>query len=167
MNGIIAHITRKHCGDVHDKGIAMDYAQSIYTENDMLAMRNLPPRTPFVFVSMSPDDSGQWICFDFKEMRVYPSHYTIVSPYLKSLVVESSLDGAAWREIDRTTDNYDLKGPDKTGFCARESWASASFAVSNSPECRFIRPTQTGPRHRPAWSYLPTFSLEVFGTLLE
>jgi hypothetical protein len=43
-------------------------------------------------------------------------------------VVESSLDGEAWTEIDRKTDKNDFEG----------DWMTASFAVSNSVECRFI-----------------------------
>jgi hypothetical protein len=53
-------------------------------------------------------------------------------------VVESSLDGDAWTEIDRKTDNEDFK---------KARWRAASFAVSNSGECRFIRLTQTGKCH--------------------
>jgi hypothetical protein len=71
-------------------------------------------------------------------------------------VVESSLDGEAWTRIDRKTDNKDFNG----------CWETASFAVSNSAECRFIRLTQTGQRH---WGddYLFIRAFEFFGTLLE
>jgi hypothetical protein len=69
---------------------------------------------------------------------------------------ESSLNGDAWAEIDRKTDNGDFK----------DSWGPASFAVSKSAECRFIRLTQTGKRH---WWYdqLCIRAFEFFGTLLE
>jgi hypothetical protein len=61
----------------------------------------------------------------------------------------------AWTEIDRKTDNNDLK----------EKPHTASLAVSNS-ECRFIRLTQTSKNHYlddELWC--PAF--EFFGTLLE
>jgi hypothetical protein len=71
-------------------------------------------------------------------------------------VVESSLDGEAWTEIDRKTDNEDMKG-----------WrARASFAVSKSAECRFIRLAQTGKKHFGNDS-LVIWAFEFFGTLIE
>jgi hypothetical protein len=70
-------------------------------------------------------------------------------------MVESSLDGEAWTEIDRKTDNE-----------AFNPFGTASFAVSNSAECRFIRLTQTGKRHF-GNDQLAIRAFEVFGTLLE
>jgi hypothetical protein len=75
---------------------------------------------------------------------------------LKSWVVDSSPDRKAWTEIDRKTDNEDFKG----------SFATASFAVSKSAECRFIRLTQTGKGHF-GNDCLIIRVFEVFGTLLE
>jgi hypothetical protein len=53
-------------------------------------------------------------------------------------VLESSLDGKVWTEIDRKKANNDL----------HVRTATASFAASNSGKRRFIRLTQTGPNHR-------------------
>jgi hypothetical protein len=89
-------------------------------------------------------------------MRVRPTHYTINSYQLKSWVVESRLDGEAWTEIDRKTDNENFE----------DGWPRASYAVSNSAECRFIRLTQTG-KNRWAEDVLRITAFEVFGTLLE
>jgi hypothetical protein len=89
-------------------------------------------------------------------MRVRPTHYTIRSYSLKSWVVESSLDFVNWTEIDRKTDNMNF----------RHEWVTASFAVSNSAECPFIRLTQTGKR-RNEYDSLAIEAFEVFGTLLE
>jgi hypothetical protein len=101
--------------------------------------------------------TGQWICCDFHELRVRQTHYMIRSyrKYLKSWVVESSLDGETWTEIDRKTDNND--------FIDSET---ASFAVLNSPECRFIRLTQTGENHAESYS-LSLRAFELFGTVFE
>jgi hypothetical protein len=88
-------------------------------------------------------------------MRVRPTHYTIRTAYLKSWVVESSLDFVNWTEIDRKTDTQDFYG-----------WEMASFPVSKSAECRFIRLTQTGKRHN-GWDNLVINAFEVFGILLE
>jgi hypothetical protein len=88
-------------------------------------------------------------------MRVRPTHYTIEGWLLKSWVVESSLDGEAWTEIDRKTDNQDFIF----------GWMTASFAVSKPAECRFIRLTQTVKRHN-GDDYLHIQAFEFFGTLL-
>jgi hypothetical protein len=71
-------------------------------------------------------------------------------------VVESSLDCEAWTEIDRKKNTGDF----------RKGIATASFAVSNSAECRFIRLTQTGKRYD-GKDYLDIYAFEFFGTLLE
>jgi hypothetical protein len=92
-------------------------------------------------------------------MRVRPTHYTIKGYYLKSWVVAISLDGEAWTEIDRKTDNEDFKHGDY--YCV-----TFSFAVSKSAECRFIRLTQTGKRHD-GYDHLAIRAFEFFGTLLE
>jgi hypothetical protein len=89
-------------------------------------------------------------------MRILPTHYTTKSSWLKSWVVETSLDGKAWTEIDRKTDSMDFK----------KGNATASFAVSKSSECRFIRLTQTGKRDD-EYNFLVIHALEFFGTLLE
>jgi hypothetical protein len=66
------------------------------------------------------------------------------------------LDGVAWAEIDRQTDNYNFK----------TRWATVSFDVSNSTGCRFIRLTQTDPRHD-GNDRLAIRAFEIFGTLLK
>jgi hypothetical protein len=43
-------------------------------------------------------------------MHVRPTHYTLSGWHLKSWVVEGSLDGQCWAEIDRPTNNQDFKG---------------------------------------------------------
>jgi hypothetical protein len=76
---------------------------------------------------------------------------------LKSWVVEDSLDGKSWTEIDRQTNNQDFY----------VGYATASFAVSNPGECRFIRLTQTGKNHEDEGDYLFLYAVEFFGTLSE
>jgi hypothetical protein len=89
-------------------------------------------------------------------MRVRPTHYTIKAFRLQSWVVQRSMDGKAWKEIDRKTNSWDF----------RLGWAMASFAVSKLAECRFIRLTQTGKRYD-ANGYLSMKAFEFFGTLVE
>jgi hypothetical protein len=89
-------------------------------------------------------------------MRVYPTHYTIRTCDLKSWVVEGSLDGDNWTEIDRQTDNQDFK----------DGWNKVSFTVSKPVESRFIRLTLTDKTHHGRDS-LYLAAVEFFGTLSE
>jgi hypothetical protein len=155
--GIISYLTRKHGGNVHDKGIVTITSKSVYPD---CPVRNVADLTNDDTLFRSQDEPGQWICWDFHELRVWPTHYTIRSGTLKSWVIESSLDFMNWTEIDRKTDNTDLKA----GLF--DSSRIASFAISNSAECRFIRLTQTGRSHT-NYTILTIRTFEIFGTLLE
>jgi hypothetical protein len=109
---------------------------------------------------LSKTEPHQWICLDFHNLRIRPTCYAIrsatVAGYLKSWVIEGSLDGQEWTEIDRRRDNKDLIG----------EHAVAAFEVSQSVECRFIRLRQTGKNHY-GTDYLSFCAFEVFGTVLE
>jgi hypothetical protein len=153
IDGIISYLTRKHGGNVHDKGIVTITSKSVGPGR----VRNVADLTSDRYF-FSKDAPGQWVCWDFRELRVRPTHYAITAHGLKSWVVECSLDGEAWTEIDRKADNQDFTG-----------WLTASFAVSKSAEGRFIRLTQTGKSH---WGndgddILRIYAFEFFGTLLE
>jgi hypothetical protein len=154
LDGIISYLTRKHGGNVRDRGIVTITSKPVYSDQRSDDVRNAANLTSELFFR-SKDEPGQWIRWDFRELRVRPTHYTINSFWLKSWVVEGSLDGEAWTEIDRTTDNEDFK-----------AWEPASFAVANSAECRFIRLTQTDKRHCRD-DTLTIRAFEFFGTLLE
>jgi hypothetical protein len=105
----------------------------------------------------SDDEPGQWICWDFGEMRIRPTHYTMKAVYPKSWIVEGSLDGANWTELDRQTDNEDFKTDIST----------ASFSISTVVEVRLIRFTQTDKNHD-GTDFLGELELvEFFGTLSE
>jgi hypothetical protein len=146
LDGIIAYLTRKHGGNVHDKQIVTVLQSLLLHVTDFT----------FYSTSWSKDEPGQWVCWDFHGLRVNPTHYTIYSPHLKSWVIEGSLDGEAWIEIDQKTDNDDLAFNVEIG----------SFACSKWAECRFIRLTQTGTNHDGP-NHLAVKAVEFFGTLLE
>jgi hypothetical protein len=153
LEGIISYLTQRRGGTVHDRGIVTTASKSVLYDDPRYAVRNLGMHFH------STNGPGQWICWDFREMRVIPTHYTIRCYMLKSWVLESSLDFANWTEIDRKTDNEDFKGL---------RLRTASFAISKSAECRFIRLTHTGKTHD-GYEYgdLGIITFEVFGTLLE
>jgi hypothetical protein len=104
------------------------------------------------------DEPGQWVCWDFREMRVRPTRYTLHAILLKSWIVEGSLDGRTWTVIDRqmNTDYFNSVG-------------RASFPASSPAEFRFIRLTQTDKNHRyhGGDDGLCLASVEFFGTLFE
>jgi hypothetical protein len=104
----------------------------------------------------SKDEPGEWLCWDFREMRVRPTHYTMRTWSVKSWVVEGSVDGRSWTEIDRQTDNQDFK----------VGCTVASLPMSNPADCRFIRLTQTHKRHCRD-DILRLEAVEFFGTLSE
>jgi hypothetical protein len=123
LDGIISYLTRKHGGNVHDKGIVTLTSKSVIDDDPTWALGNAADLASFPNFC-SKNVPGQWVCWDFRETRIRPTYYTMNTPYLKSWVVESSLDGEAWTEIDRKTDNEDFN----------KGLAMASFAVSKSAE---------------------------------
>jgi hypothetical protein len=152
VEGIIYYLTRKDGGNVHEKGIVTVTSKAVAVDRDVRYLADLAT----VLAFQSTGGRREWVRWDFHKMRVRPTHYTIRSMLLKSWVVEGSLDAKAWTEIDRQTDNQDFKG----------GWGAASFAVSNSTECRFIRLTQTGENHVGDDSLLVSAG-EFFGTLVQ
>jgi hypothetical protein len=156
LQGIISYLTKKHGGNVHEKGIVTIVSKSI--DPDYYPLKSVADLTSDSWF-VSKDEPDQWVYWDFCKMRVRPTHYTIVALsawMLKSWVVEGSLDGKRWTEIDRQTNNQDFK----------DDYATASFAVSKPAECRFIRLTQTDKNHR-SDDCLVLVSVEFFGTLSE
>jgi hypothetical protein len=75
LNGIISHLMKKHGGNVHAKGIVTTTSKSVDDDlwNALTNAANLTSNLRF----FSKDEPGQWFCWDFREMRVRPTHYTI------------------------------------------------------------------------------------------
>jgi hypothetical protein len=177
-DGIILYLAKKHGGNVHDQGILTITSKSVSDDDPKdppagiirvtstsgqsasdWAAKNAADLSPLVSF-LSKDEPGQWICWNFGEMRARPTHYTIQASFggLKSWVVEGSLDGRTWTEIHRQTGNQ--------AFGDGRGWSTASFAVSHSGEFGFIRLTQTEKNHR-GDDYLHLYVVEFFGTLSE
>jgi hypothetical protein len=158
LDGIISYLTQKHGGNVHENGIVTITSKSVYDpgygDRVYYPFRAADLTSDTFFYT--PDEPGQWICWDFGEMRVRPTHYTIRTCSLKSWVVECSLDGSSWMEIDRQTGNGNFKS----------DWNTASFTVSNPTESRLIRLTQT-EKNNSDDNYLPLVAVEFFGILSQ
>jgi hypothetical protein len=158
FNGIIAYLTHKHGRNVHAHGII-----------DITAATHLPGGEPknlcdldseSEYLSSSTYGANQSVCWDFKGMRIRPTHYTLRSgtmDFPQSWIMDGSIDGNNWSEIDRRTGIRDLV------------WRSAiqSFPVSNSIECRFIRLTQSGPNYDYHNDVFVLSGVEFFGSLTE
>jgi hypothetical protein len=154
LNGIIWYLSKKHGGNVHNAGIVTITSKSVLKNSPDCALTNLADLTSRSHFD-SKQMSGQWVCWDFREMRVRPTHYILMAMGLKSWVVEGSLDGKSWTEIDRQTDNEAFNG----------SWGPVSFSATPA-EFRFIRLTQTGKRHG-GFDNLALRAVEFFGDLSE
>jgi transposase len=76
--------------------------------------------------------------------------------WLHTWVLEGSLDGMTWTEIDRQTNDQNFQ----------DHLSQASFPVSSPTECRFIRLSQPG-KNRGGYACLHLAAVEFFGTLSE
>jgi hypothetical protein len=159
LNGIIAHLTRRCGGNVHDHNIIAVSASS----NDGHREKNVADlEVDNCFISLN--SVNQWLCYDFKAMTIKPTHYSIRS-YCnggpgdynpKNWVIEGSQDGNSWIELDRQDNNNELNGRNLT----------RTFSISRSEEVRMIRIRQTGLNHA-GDQYLMFSSFEIFGHLIE
>jgi hypothetical protein len=148
FDGIIAYLTRKcNGGNVQEAGIVTITSKSVGDSRHSL--KNAADLTLDSYFK-SEDEPGQWICWDFREMRVRPTHYTIATVSLKSWIVEGSSDGRSWAEIDHRTES--TKGNTSTR------------PISNPRVWRFIRLTQTAKSHDRD-DTLSLRAVEFFGTI--
>jgi hypothetical protein len=90
------------------------------------------------------DTVNNWLCYDFKERRIVPTHYTIRTDnwdvgdaHLKSWLVETSVDGKNWQKAGGEKDNDHLNG----------RWFTGTFGLADCGECRFIRLVNIGRNH--------------------
>jgi hypothetical protein len=159
MNGIIAHLARENGENVHDKGAVTVTAKSVHEDPSFPGCYH--PRHLVTLDRlrqfMSADEPDQWICWDFHDIRIHPTHYEIQGPgggaaIMRSWVVESSTDGVEWVEIDR-----------QIGDMARHRRpALETFQMATLVNCRFIRLTQIGTNGNDS-NVLAICTLELYG----
>jgi hypothetical protein len=159
LSGIINHLTSRFGGNVHDCGVVDITANRSYIDNPGHAAKNvanLGTNSDF----HSRNESNQWICFDFKAMKIRPTHYSIrtFGPgpnnyHLKNWVIEGSTDGESWVEIDRQENNTDLNG----------SFAIMVFNICTVDTFRMIRLRQIGLDHHGDNCLIFT-AFELFGS---
>jgi hypothetical protein len=160
FDGIISHLTREHKGNVHDVGVVNVTASSVFSSA-------YPPKNAADMTENccfgTQDRANGWLCYDFKDFRIQPTHYSIRSWMkswitgvdLVSWVIEISNDENIWKEVDlHNNDRTFLQG------------AVGTFAVSKRCDpSRFVRLRQTGKTSNGTHDYLVITSFELFGHL--
>jgi hypothetical protein len=153
MDGVIAFLTKRHGGNVHERGIVLLSAHSVARGSDVKHVADLDSYSAF----RSSEACNPWLCWDFQERRVELADYTIRpgDGGLQSYVIEGSMDGASWTELDRSKAKAVLP-----------AYKPVSFAIATSAECRFVRLTRVAAGR---WDdgALNLEAVEFFGVLLE
>ena len=112
----------------------------------------------FTYTANVPDS---WICIDFNERRIIPTHYTVRTAntdyHLKNWVIEGSSDNSSWEKLDEQS-NCSVTNGKKVVH---------TFPIANDDckECRYVRIRTTGPN----WNgnnYLDLSAFEFHGTLI-
>ena len=115
FNGIIKYLTDKTGGNIHDNGTIEVTSNSIEGSNH--------PKYLLVTHGLyvpKMREANFWVCFDFKNMEIEITSYTIKSSgdftgvgHIKSWVIEISNDHKHWIKIDQHSDCQDLNGSNR------------------------------------------------------
>jgi hypothetical protein len=154
LDGIISYLTRKCGGNVHENDVVTITSSSVYPGEPGDSVSRVADLTSDSFFA-SNINRNQWVCWDFLEMRVRPTHYTIRAQ-LRNWMIETSVDAQAWTGIDRQADNRVLDNV----------FHMAAFPILIAIEFRYIRIIQTGTNLKNN-DLLGIWAFELFGTLLE
>jgi hypothetical protein len=135
LNGIFAHLTAKCDGNLHDREIV-----NVTSSNNGNIPRNIAALTGHNYF-FSLNAQNQTFTYDFKQMIVAPTHYTIRTHgcsqdghHIKSWTVEASSDCVQWKIIDRRKNEANLNGPNLIH----------SFEIATIRRARFIQISMTG-----------------------
>ena len=143
FEGIMKYLSDQTGGNIHDNGTIEITANSINGSN--VVPKNI----------VDYQNDGNWfqfnsnqtpnaeICFDFKNMQVQLTSYSIKSncwskndDHLKSWILEISKDGKKWEKIDEHNNDSQLNN----------KYAVATFNTKETNSFyRYVRLTQTGP----------------------
>lgn len=160
FSGIIKYLRDKTSNKI-DNEIVISHS-SLRDSGQEASNVVLYERSDKYFCSGNNPDS--WICFEFKKHRIILTGYQIQTTRWgsnwnpKSWIVEGSLDGDDWKNLDEQKDYPYLKEYDHT----------CNFTLENHTKlgCKFIRFRQTGPN----WNNSNYFSLrhvELYGNIYE
>jgi hypothetical protein len=170
-NGIIAHLSNGADGNVHLRNVVRvtsSRSRTRFSRHQAKAVANLDSLSCFFSAlgsgsGSNPYTPNNWVCYNFKSRWVIPTHYAIQTcgdgaggRHLKSWLVEGSVDGESWIEIDRQEDRDELN--------ARK--VLRTFEVAKSEVCRFVRLTNSG-RNYEGIDQIVISAFEIFGALIE
>jgi hypothetical protein len=165
LDGIIAHLTRKYAGNVHDKRVVDITSSSVEDDNPEFAAKNVANFTDASHFG-TKNLSDSWLALDFKRMRIIPTHYAMVTfhdvvgvwtaCHPHSWVLEGADEEYNWTVLDEHTHVSQLDGADQ----------GAIFEISRSMECRCIRLISKGSSGSQPFA-LELYAFEIFGTLLQ
>jgi serine/threonine protein kinase len=112
LDGIIAHLTRDCGGNIPEHGVVKVTGSEVRRDRPEFAAKNaVDLGSDSVFYSGS--ELEQWLCYDFRDMVVFRTHYSIRSGGEMSpgnWVVEGRKCEADWFELDRREKDDSLKG---------------------------------------------------------
>lgn len=163
FNGIMKYLTDKTNGNIHDNGTIEITANSKRSDSNNYTKNVVDYQSNESFFRFGDDQSpNHEICFDFKDMQIQLSSYSIKSyswnkndDHLKSWKIEVSNDGKEWEKIDEHNNSNQLNGPNV--YATFDTQKTKSFY-------RFVRLTQTGPCF--SGDYHATFVMfEFYGKL--
>jgi hypothetical protein len=130
LNGILKFLETKSGGHPHDEGLVCVSASGCWDDKRFHPKNAALVEANNVFLSLNKPN--QWICYDFNDQKVQLSYYAIRSRFdgfegsnnPKDWVIEGSLDGNEWIEIDSKVDNEELNRKDvvKAWEVQSEEW---------------------------------------------
>jgi hypothetical protein len=167
FHGIIAYLTEKCHGNVHDCDLVT--ITSNRTRNDQHDPKNVAD-----FESergfWSDNRPNQWLAYDFGRRRVCLTHYSLCShnsrsdAHPRNWVLEGSTDGSVWVELDRRANNGQLNGAQLTATFAIGGGGGGDWQMGE--QWQIVRLRSIGKSYL-GCDYLGFSAFEVFGTLVE
>jgi hypothetical protein len=160
FDGIISYLTTRCGGNIVDQNIVSIKASSLPDERDFLYRQLVDFACHDTFYTV--DEPNSWICYDFKEISIDLSHYSIRSRFdcddnhLRSWILEGSNEGSSWVDIDRREHDCSLKG--------QGTIATFSISEGSRNDFRMFRLRQTG-KDSSGCDYLCLSAVEFFGYL--
>jgi hypothetical protein len=75
LSGIVAFLTEKCGGNVHEKGVVEVTSSSVYEKHVPQNATDLKNNLTHFWLNGLKTD--EWICFNFKDLKIEPTHYTM------------------------------------------------------------------------------------------
>lgn len=108
------YLTDKTGGNIHDNGTIEVTTNSIRESYEH--PKCLLDFKESNYYAAKFGESNFWVCFDFKDMKIKLTNYSIksfassIDGHLKNWVIEISNDGNVFKTIDSHSNNSELKG---------------------------------------------------------